>query len=186
MNNKKLVVLMEIAIMAGLSFVLDKLSISMPQGGSFSFGMLPIVLVAYRHGILSGITTGFIVGLISAMMGSHLYHWLQVLLDYGLASTVIGFAGVTRGKLREALAQKNKKSVSFYVGLGVLFGATLSFITHVMSGAIFFAEYAGTQNPWIYSIIYNATYMVPSTIITIIIGSLLFATSPRLITNTTT
>lgn len=65
--------------------------------------------------------------------------------------------------------------------IGVLLGATLSFITHVLSGVVFFSQYAGDQNPWIYSIIYNATHMIPSAILTIIVGSLLFSTAPRLL-----
>ena len=39
----------------------------------------------------------------------------------------------------------------------------------VLSGVVFFAEYAGSQNPWIYSIAYNATYLVPELVISLIV-----------------
>ncbi|WP_342471874.1 energy-coupled thiamine transporter ThiT [Metasolibacillus sp. FSL H7-0170] len=181
MNNKNLVILMEIAIMAGLSFILGKLAFSLPQGGSISFGMLPIVLVAFRHGVLAGMATGFLEGIISAMMGGYILHWFQAVLDFGLASTVVGLAAVMRKPLLNALHEKNKKAITQYMTIGVLLGATLSFITHVLSGVVFFSQYAGDQNPWIYSIIYNATHMIPSAILTIIVGSLLFSTAPRLL-----
>lgn len=39
-----------------------------------------------------------------------------------------------------------------------------------MSGAVVFASYAPQgQNPWIYSMIYNATYMIPDGILNIIV-----------------
>ncbi|WP_107841319.1 energy-coupled thiamine transporter ThiT [Metasolibacillus meyeri] len=181
MNNKKLVILMEIAIMAGLSFILGKLAFSLPQGGSISFGMLPIVLVAFRHGLFAGMATGLLEGVISAMMGGYILHWLQAILDFGVASTVIGLAAVVRRPLLNALHDGNKNAITGYMTTGVLLGATLSLIAHVLSGVVFFSEYAGDQNPWIYSIIYNVTHMVPSAILTIIVGSLLFATAPRLL-----
>lgn len=42
-------------------------------------------------------------------------------------------------------------------------------LSHVLSGVVFFAEYAGDQNPWLYSIGYNATYLIPELIISIVI-----------------
>ena len=45
MEKKRLLMLVEIAIFASIGLVLDKLTFSMPQGGSVSFVMLPIVLM---------------------------------------------------------------------------------------------------------------------------------------------
>ena len=40
----------------------------------------------------------------------------------------------------------------------------------VVSGAVVFASYAPQgQNPWIYSMIYNASYMVPDGILNIVV-----------------
>ena len=58
-----------------------------------------------------------------------------------------------------------------YIGTIIAIGGRL--FSHVLSGVIFFAEYAGTQNPWIYSILYNASYLIPELIISIIVISLI-------------
>ena len=51
--------------------------------------------------------------------------------------------------------------------IGVVAGIALRMICHVLSGVIFFAEYAGEQNPWVYSIVYNGSYLLPEAIITL-------------------
>jgi len=56
----------------------------------------------------------------------------------------------------------------------------LRYAAHTIAGSVFFAEYAGDQNAWIYSIIYNGTYMLPATILTAIVGVLLFTAAPQL------
>ena len=50
--------------------------------------------------------------------------------------------------------------------MGILIGTTVGvdfrFLSSLVSGAVLFAEYAPAgQNPWIYSLIYNVTYMLP-------------------------
>ena len=43
-----------------------------------------------------------------------------------------------------------------------------------LSGVVFFAEYAGDKNPWIYSIEYNAYYLVPELIISCIVIAIIW------------
>jgi thiamine transporter len=46
---------------------------------------------------------------------------------------------------------------------------------HVLSGVIFFASYAPEgQNVWIYSLVYNASFMAPSVIITAVVAWVLW------------
>ena len=40
----------------------------------------------------------------------------------------------------------------------------------VLSGAIFFAEYAGEQNAWIYSLTYNISYLGPNVLFCMLIS----------------
>ena len=48
---------------------------------------------------------------------------------------------------------------------GAIVGAGGRFASHVLSGVVFFAEYAPEgQSALAYSIAYNATYMIPSAI----------------------
>ena len=45
----------------------------------------------------------------------------------------------------------------------------------VLSGVIFFAEYAeGWSSVWVYSIVYNGSYMIPEIIITSLAALLLY------------
>ena len=53
---------------------------------------------------------------------------------------------------------------------GSIVAIALRWFTSVTSGAVVFASYAPQgQNPWIYSMIYNASYMVPDGILNIIV-----------------
>ena len=56
---------------------------------------------------------------------------------------------------------------------GTIFAIIGRGFMHVLSGAIFFAEYAGDANPWIYSIIYNGTFLSVETILAITIAVML-------------
>ena len=180
MRNQTLFMLVEVAVFAGLGLVLDNLSISMPQGGSASFVMLPIILMAARWGLKGGLTTGFLIGILQLALAPKIYHWAQGLIDYGVAFTVVGLAAVFTVPLAKK-ANATRKQIILWVSLASLFGGILRYAAHTVAGAIFFAEYAGDQNAWIYSAVYNATYMVPAIIMTAVAASLLFSTAPNLL-----
>lgn len=44
----------------------------------------------------------------------------------------------------------------------------------VVSGVVFFSEYAGSQNPWVYSIVYNAPYIIASYIVSALLLTILY------------
>ena len=70
--------------------------------------------------------------------------------------------------------------------LAVLLGSGLKFLAHVISGAVFFGNYAPKGTPvWIYSLVYNGTYMLPSFIVCTIVLCILLLTAPRLLENRT-
>ena len=87
-----------------------------------------------------------------------------MLFDYPLAFGSLGLAGIAY-----VLTKNKGKSGYGSVLLGVSLAIMGRLIFHVLSGVVFFAEYAGDQNPWIYSIVYNATYLVPELIISLIV-----------------
>ncbi|MCY1465295.1 Thiamine transporter ThiT [compost metagenome] len=80
----------------------------------------------------------------------------------------------------DAAKHMNKTKMALYIIIGTVFAGFLRYTAHTIAGAVFFAEYAGDQNAWIYSIIYNGTYMLPATILTAIVGVLLFTAAPQL------
>ncbi len=173
--------LVEIAIFAAIGLVLDQVSFKVwAQGGSVSLVMVPIMLIAFRWGLIPGMVTGLLIGVMQTMFGAYIIHWLQGTLDYGVAFTVVGLAAVVRGPVLEAAKDLNKKKMALYIILGTVLAGFLRYAAHTIGGAVFFAEYAGDQNAWVYSIIYNGTYMLPATILTAIVGVLLFTAAPQL------
>ncbi len=182
MNNKKLLMLVEIAIFAGIGLVLDKISFSLwAQGGSISFVMLPILIIAVRWGLLAGVTTGLLIGVLQILFGGYVLHWAQGLLDYVVAFSAVGLAGVFRKQILQAADEVKKKKMALYITLGIVVGGLLRYAAHALAGAVFFSEYAGDQNVWLYTIIYNGSYMIPAIILTAIIGAFIFTSAPRLL-----
>lgn len=62
---------------------------------------------------------------------------------------------------------------SLLLVFAVVAGGCLRFICHVLSGVLFFAEYAGDQNVWLYSLVYNVSYLGPSLLATLLCALLL-------------
>lgn len=54
------------------------------------------------------------------------------------------------------------------MGLGTLLACVVRFLCHFISGVTVWASYAGDMPVWLYSLTYNATYMIPETIVSVI------------------
>ena len=91
-RNRKLV---ESALLVAIATVLSMVKlVELPYGGSITLAsMLPIVLIAYRSGILWGLGSGFVYGVIQQLLGlknlSYFTTWQSILaiilLDYLVA-----------------------------------------------------------------------------------------------------
>lgn len=163
--------LVEAGIMIALAIILDRIKIyEAPQGGSVTAGsMIPIFLFAFRWGLGPGIIAGTMFGLLQLMLGGWIFSPTQAILEYPVAFGVLGLAGIFSHKVYE-----DKKNHIRGIIAGVLLGIGGRFICHFLAGVIFFAEYAGTQNPWIYSLIYQGSYLIPEFIISAVILSLIW------------
>lgn len=151
------------AMCTALTYVLSQIRLfSMPQGGSITpASMLPIILFSMAYGVWPGFLTGSVCGLLGLLQSAYVVHPMQLILDYQLAMAMAGFAALTR----------NKRSLGiFRLPLGVLIAFVGRYACSVISGALFFAEYAGDLNPWIYSLGYNITYLGPEALVTIILA----------------
>lgn len=149
------------ALCIALSFILSYIRLyKMPQGGSITCAsMLPIFLFAYAYGVIPGFVTGMAYGLLQFIQDAYFVHPIQLLLDYPLAFAMLALAGLFR-----------EKGWGLYVGITL--GALGRMVCAVLSGVIFFAEYAGDMNPWVYSIVYNVTYIVPEAIICMVLAAI--------------
>ncbi|MCL2172993.1 MAG: energy-coupled thiamine transporter ThiT [Nitrososphaerota archaeon] len=139
-------ILAEVAIFTALSTALSIYPIwKMPQGGSITLlSMLPLLLLAQRRGPKIGIFAGVIYGLVQLAISPEIYYPTQVLLDYPLAYGCLGLAGFFKSNPI----------------IGAIVAVTGRFSMHLISGAVFFAEFVPVGvNPWIYSTIYNGSYL---------------------------
>ncbi len=178
-------ILVECAIMIAVATVLSLLKIyEAPLGGSVTLcSMVPLIILSYRHGAKWGIEAALVYSVLQLVLGIGTVSYvptfwgvvLCVLFDYIIAFTVIGLAGIYRGILK-----------SDYVGItaGAATVCVLRFVCHFLSGAVVWYSITkeGQWNDlvnrfgmWTYSLIYNAQYMVPETIITVGATPLVFS-----------
>lgn len=178
----KLQALIEISLFSALALVFDLLiPYRMPQGGSITLVMLPIFVMAYRHGLKGGLATGALVGTLQLLFGPYIFTPVQFLVDYTLAYGVVGFAGVFANRVKTSARKEQKNMLILYLILGAFLGSALRYAAHVFSGIVFFAEYAEGPVVW-YSLVYNMTYMLPSFLLATAVLVLLFTTAPRFAT----
>ncbi|MEW8972773.1 MAG: energy-coupled thiamine transporter ThiT [Tissierellaceae bacterium] len=164
-RNSNVKMLAEGGIMIALSILLSYIPVyQAPNGGSVTAGsMIPLMLFAIRWGVKPGIVVGSTYGILHFILKPYFYHWAQFILDYPLAYGLLGLAGICNIVDGEELNEYLKLVLGIVLAIG---GRMLS---HVLSGVIFFAESAGAKNPWLFSIGYNATYLIPELIISIVV-----------------
>lgn len=186
MMSKRILFLVEVAIFSALAFVLDIipfLSFKLwAQGGSVSLAMVPVFIIAFRWGIKGGMASGLLLGAYQILVGAYIVALLQAFLDYVVAFTVIGLAGVVAKPLYNAVSSNNKGQIVLWIMIGCFIGSLLRFFSHFVGGIIFFGYLAPPNQPvWIYSLIYNGGYMLPAFILSTVIISLLFVKRPKLL-----
>lgn len=130
----------------------------LPMGGSITlFSMLFIVLIGYWYGAKAGLLTGFAYGLLQFVLDPVFYSPLQLLVDYPLAFGALGLSGFFCSKKHGLL-------------IGYIAGVLGRYFFAVLSGVIFFGHYAPEGTPaLVYSLGYNATYIVPEAVVTLIL-----------------
>lgn len=196
-NTKRLVEsAILIAVSTVLILISKFFPISLPMGGSVTLmGMVPIILISYRYGVKWGLFSAFVFSLIQMLTGfntvssfflpgeSQMVIWkalLVCLFDYILAFTSVGLGGIFRNKY---------KNPAVALTFGTIVALIVRFIMHFISGFLFFGAWAewffsqeklgefgkfvlehmsGTSLALFYSIVYNALYIVPEIIISII------------------
>jgi thiamine transporter len=150
----------EIGVAIALAAVLGQVRLfAMPQGGSVSLELLPVIFIAVRRGVVPGLVTGVVYGFLQlALPGAFVFHPAQALLDYPLAFGALAVGGF--------VAVTGWRSLAVAVALA----CAARFVFHFLSGLIFFAEYApGWEAPWLYSITYNALYLLPEAVLTAVL-----------------
>ena len=169
--NTKTRMLTEGAIMVALAQILAYIKPfgDLPNGGSITFAAVPIVLYAVRWGLGPGLPSGFVFGLLQMIFdGAYAWGWQSMLLDYLVAFTPLGLAGLFKRK-------------AWGVFPGTVIGCLGRFLVHYISGVTIYKILAPTDfmgmtftSPSFYSLVYNGSYMLPNTILALIVFALLY------------
>ena len=181
MKNKNLRFITEIGIFTAIGLILDFTAglysqPLFPHGGSISIAMVPIFIIAFRWGLKGGLTIGFLIGLLQMLYSNELYRgidwtvFIQILMDYVLAYTVVGLSAIYAKKIKTA----ELTGKLYYITNGILFAGAIRTILHIVSGWLFFRawvpDFIKENYVWYYwSIIYNFGYMVPSILLCILV-----------------
>ncbi|MGN1401401.1 MAG: energy-coupled thiamine transporter ThiT [Bacillus sp. (in: firmicutes)] len=188
MSNRKTLFMVEVSVFAALALLLDLVSGVVfsriwPQGGSVSIAMVPVFLMAYRWGLKGGLLTGFLLGLLQVALGqAYVIHPLQGFLDYFVAFTAVGTAGLFAGAINKGLIENEKRKAVTLMVLGILLGSFLRFICHFLTGIIYFASSdLDGFNIVAFSAGYNGTYMLPSFILCSIVVVGLYTSASKIL-----
>ena len=204
----------ESAMLLAIAIVLELVAkMFIPEqtfGGQITIvSMLPVVLIAYRHGVRWGLVASFTYALLEMAIGMKnvsaaflpgyfgdstmiVSAIIMCLLDYIVAYTLLCLGGVFRNKIKSP-------GISLMCGSLVALGAR--YLAHVASGYILFsgwAEWYFTQEgfpAWgaqlvkalspemlglTYSAVYNGMYMIPEMVFTAI-ASVIIARIPGIV-----
>lgn len=161
--------LTESAIMIALASVLSVITLfQLPQGGTITpASMVPIILISLKYDVKWALITSVVYAGIQMLLGFYapptpnfINFVLVILLDYVVAFGVIGLAG-TIGRVFK------KPFVQIIFGSAVVIALRL--LCHFTSGILIWSSYAPAGQPvWLYSLIYNGSYMLGELIVSII------------------
>lgn len=169
--------LCEGAILVAVAQILGyiKLFPMWPNGGSITLAAFPIALYAVRWGVGKGLLAGFVFGVLQLLMDeAYAWGWQSMLLDYLVAFTPLGLAGLFRGK-------------AWGIFPGILLGNFGRFVVHYISGVTIYRIYEPTNIPGIgtfdgaelYSLVYNGSYMLPCALLALAMAALLYVPMKR-------
>lgn len=129
-----------------------------PTGGSITLlSMLVITLPGYWFGLAPGLMAAIAYGVLQLLIDPYVLYPMQLIVDYILAFGALGLSGIFTGKKNGLL-------------WGYVVGVLGRFVFAVISGWIFFGEYAWEGfSPLTYSLAYNAIYIFAECAITVII-----------------
>lgn len=172
MKQSRMLPYVEGALVIAMAVILGMIRIfNLPWGGSVTLlSMLPISLYSIKYGVRKGLEISFIFALFQFIQGisDGLFAWgltpvmliSCIFLDYLLAYTIIGLAGIFR----------NKGAVGWISG--TVIALIIRFFCHFISGALIFNSFGklwdgfSTNNTYLYSLVYNGAYMLPEIIFT--------------------
>ena len=182
-RNEKTKKLVFSAVMIAVGTVLSLFKIDWAFGGGITIcAMLPLVIVSYAYGTKWGVFTAFVFSVLQCLLGLDNVQYASsavmalgiVLLDYIVAYTVIGFAGMYKNVMKNQV-------YALISGICTTFFAR--FVCHFITG--WFIWDALWPNEFgmialVYSLCYNGSYMLAEAVITSIVAVIIMKKKPEL------
>ena len=176
MNEKKSFLsvkeMVEMALLISLAVVLDldglKISLG-ANGGSIGFTMLPLFILAFRHGFIkSVIGIGIIYGLVTNLLDGWglVYYPFDYFVAYGLSIPLVGL--FSRYVFNKRAAKDNLLINYGFILLSVLLAGVIRVIGHTISSIVFYEYTLGA------ALAYNIAYVGPSILICLAILFILY------------
>lgn len=183
-KDSKIVKMAVSAMMLALAFALSYVVIwEMPFGGSVTLlSMLPICFVSVKYGLGWGLGTAFCYSWLQVVQGK-VFSWgltpgmlvASICLDYILAFTILGLAGLFRKKGRAGII------------CGTAGVCVIRFLVHFFAGIVLWANYeefvafgaTWVNHPVLYSLCYNGAFMLPETALTVA-GVVILSSVPQI------
>jgi len=165
-THRSIRALTEGAILIAAAEILSFLPLyKFPWGGSIDLAMLPILLFCIRWGFAPGMIAASAHAVMQMFFeGGIAIGWESIIGDFLVAYMVLGFAGLFKGKFC----------------IGTIVACSLRFLVHYVVGATIWAAYMPENffgmtmtTPWIYSALYNGAYMLPDTVMILVLYFLL-------------
>lgn len=183
-NREKIMAVAAGGICLALAEVLSLIKIyEMPQGGSVTLAsMLPIILFALCFGPAWGLGVALLYSVLQIMIGGYIMAPAQVLLDYTLAFTSLGLAGMFAAKASVRKTETNiLRRLSLIPYWKIIVATVVSMLGRLVfsfiSGIVFYGSYAPEgQAVWAYSLVYNGAYLIPEAIITLVVLLAMYGT----------
>lgn len=169
--EKKSSVWIEGTIVAALALVLSLIPLQIGSSFSISLGQIPLTLFALRRGWKAGLLSGFIWGILHFPTGQVYYlSVIQVLIEYPIAFTFAGFAGLFSKRMQKNVIEGNTRGMTTTIVLGTIVGVGARYFWHFIAGVVFWGSYAlWGMNPWIFSFVMNGASGLATGVVTIVV-----------------
>ena len=190
MRQERNRIVVEIALTIALAAVLNlpwfriRLPINI-AGGTISLNMLPLFVLALRRGLTPGLLAGALYGVLDLVLDPFVVHPVQVILDYPLAYALCGLAGLGSNLWHRVIAQGPTIRAEWVAFPYVILGGLGRLSAHWLSGLVFFGQNAPAGQPiWLYSLLYNLSYLVPSIVMSVLAALALLPVLERAVPST--
>lgn len=172
-------------VVAALAMALSFIPIQTANSAfDLSLGLVPLVLYSYRRGAVAGMTSGFVWGVLSIVIGSAMKNFVsvpQIIFEYPFAFAFGGLGGVFATKIQRALQKQQNNQALSYVILGGLVAVVARWFWHYWAGVFVWGMYAPEgMSPYWYSLIFNGGSAIANTVYVGVVLGILVKVAPQL------